>query len=271
MSELFQPEFMRFALISSSLIGLVCSWLGVYVVLRRIVFVGVALAQMSALGVAVGALLDKDPVTFAMIFTIIGVVIFAPEYGGKKIPAEAVIGIGFVASWAFTILVFSKVAHGESDMVNMIQGNILGATERDIDSLLMVLLPVSAIHILFYKQFLFVSFDSEMAGTLGVKSGLWNFIFYLTLGIVVAVSIKVAGVLLVFAFLLLPAVTALLAGKSMKLSFALAALSAVISSVTGLIISFKADLPTGPAIAGTLFVLMLLTAIIAFIIGKIRK
>jgi ABC-type Mn2+/Zn2+ transport system permease subunit len=151
----------------------------------------------------------------------------------------------------------------------MVQGNILGATDRDIDSLLMVLLPVAALHILFYKQFLFVSFDSEMSGTLGVKSGLWNFIFYLSLGIVVAVSIKVAGVLLVFAFLLLPAVTALLVGKSMKLSFFIAAVSALVSAFTGLVVSFKMDLPTGPTIVAILFALMLVVAILGFIIRKL--
>lgn len=260
---------MRFALISSALIGIVCSYLGVFVVLRRIVFVGIALAQISALGVATAEFFDKDPMMFALLFTIIGVTIFAPRYGGKRLPTEAIIGIGFAAAWAFSILILAKAAHGEAHKLHLIRGNILGATGNDIMSLLYVFLPVAAVHGLFYKQFLFVSFDSEMASTLGIKSGFWNFLFYLTLGLVVAVSIKVAGVLLTFAFLLLPAVTALSIANSMRSNLVISGIAAIIASLAGCMISVQMDLPTGPTIVGCSFVLFVVVFGFKFIFDKI--
>lgn len=260
MLEIFQLPFMKSALISSILIGLMCSYLGIFVVLRRIIFVGIALAQMSALGVAAAVYFDKDPTIFALLFTIIGVILFAPSYGGKKLPVEAFIGIGFAASWAVAILILSKAANGEADMLNLVRGNILGTTSADITLLITVFLAAAAIFTLFYKNFLFISFDSEMAKTLGVKSGFWNFLFYLILGIVVAVSIRVAGVLLTFSFLLIPAVTALNLEKGMKTSFICSLLFSIAASAAGLISSFYYDLPTGPAIVGASFLLLIITA-----------
>ena len=270
MTDLLQLDFVRYALISSSLIGLLCSYMGVFVVLRRIVFVGIALAQVSALGVAAAIYFHQDPTTFALIFTIIGVAIFAPDYGGKRFPKEAIIGIGFAASWAFAILVLSKAAHGEADMLNLVRGNILGTTDRDIYQLLYVIVPVAILHLLFYKQFLFVSFDSEMASTLGVKSGFWNFLFYLMLGLVVSVAIKTAGVLLTFSFLLLPAVTALSVGNSMKANIIFSGLAAILSSLAGVYFSVQMDLPTGPAIVGVSFIIFMIVYSGKFLFDKAR-
>jgi len=270
MLEMLQLDFVRYALLSSSLVGLICSYLGVYVVLRRIVFVGIALAQMSALGVAAAIYMDRNPTTFAVLFTIIGVAIFAPNYGGKRFSPEAIIGIGFVASWAFAILILSKAAHGEADMLNLVRGNILGVTGEDILSLFYVIIPVFIVHILFYKHFLFVSFDPEMAAALGIKTGWWNFLFYITLGVVVATSIKTAGVLLTFAFLLLPAITAISLADSMKANLIISGLAAIISSLAGVYISVKMDLPTGPAIVAICFILFLTVYFIKFVIDKIK-
>lgn len=269
MLEMLQLDFVRFALISSSLIGLICSYMGVFVVLRRIIFVGIALAQVSALGVAAAMYFDQDPTTFALLFTIAGVVVFAPNYGGKRFPREAIIGIGFAASWAFAILVLSKAAHGEADMLNLVRGNILGTTHRDIENLLYVIIPVAGFHLLFYRQFLFVSFDSVMASTLGVKSGFWDFLFYLLLGLVVSVAIKTAGVLLTFSFLLLPTVTALTLGNSMRANFILSGVAVIIATLAGVYLSVLMDLPTGPAIAGVSSVLFVLVYLGRFIAEKV--
>jgi ABC-type Mn2+/Zn2+ transport system permease subunit len=260
MLEMFKLPFMQAALAASCLIGLMCSFLGVYVVLRRIVFAGIALAQMSALGVAVAIYWDKNPALFAFLFTLVGIIVLSPGYGKRIIPPEAVIGIAFVASWAFAILILSKAAHGEADMVNLLQGNILGATREDIIQLLIVFVPVAAIHVLFYRQFLFTSFDPEMAQTLGMKSPLWSFLFFVTLGLVVAVSMKVSGVLLTFSFLVVPSVAALLAGSSMRANFIFSIATALASAVLGIMLSYRLDLPTGPSIVGVNFILFLVIA-----------
>ncbi len=248
MLEMFQLPFMQAALAGSLLTGIMCSYLGVFVVLRRIVFVGIALAQLSALGVATAVYLEKDLALFAFIFTIAGVLLFSTEFGGKTLPREAIIGISFVSAWAASILILSKASHGEANMLNLVQGNILGTTSQDLYHLLWVLIPAGIVHLAFYRQFLFTSFDPEMASTLKVSSRTWNFVFYLTLGLAVAVSMKVAGVLLTFSFLLLPAATALSLGKNMKLTFIVAIAVSIAASAGGVVASFIYDFPTGPAI-----------------------
>jgi ABC-type Mn2+/Zn2+ transport system permease subunit len=271
MLEIFQLPFMQAALASSSIIGLMCSYLGVYVVLRRIIFVGIALAQVSALGVATAVYFEQDMALFAFLFTIAGVLLFSPEFGGKKLPQEAIIGISFVTAWAASILVLSKASHGEASMLNLVQGNILGTTRQDIYHLLWIFIPVGLVHILFYRQFLFTSFDPVMASTLNLSSKVWNFVFYLTLGLVVAVSIKVAGVLLTFSFLVLPAVTALAFVNTMKLNFLFAGIGALLASFTGLMLSFHLDLPTGPAIVGVSFILFFFVALIMGLINMVTS
>jgi ABC-type Mn2+/Zn2+ transport system permease subunit len=266
--EIFKLPFMQAALAASCLIGLICSFLGVYVVLRRIVFVGIALAQMSALGVAVATFWDKNPALFAFLFTLLGIIILSPGYGKRRIPPEAVIGITFAASWAFSILVLSKAAHGDADMVNLLQGNILGATKDDILQLLAVFIPVAVIHALFYRQFIFTSFDPEMAQTLGIRSPLWSYLFFVTLGLVVAVSMKVSGVLLTFSFLVMPSVTAVMTGNSMRANFIISAVTALMASVLGIVFSYTLDLPTGPAIVGVNFIIFAVIAAIRRLRGS---
>jgi ABC-type Mn2+/Zn2+ transport system permease subunit len=271
MREMFSLPFMQAALAAGLLIGLISSYFGVYVVLRRIVFVGAALAQISALGVASAVFLGKDPSLFAFLFTMAGVLILFNRSGKCRLSQEAIIGICFVSSWAFAILILSKAAHGEADMLNMLQGNILGVTRLDILRLAWVFVPVALAHFIFRKQILFSSFDPEMASTLQVKSGFWNLLFFLTLGLAVSASIKVAGVLLTFSFLLLPASTALMAGNNLKTVFVLSAGFAVAATFLGLMSSFHFDLPSGPAIAGTSLLLLLSVLAASRLIEFIRE
>lgn len=264
-------DFMKSSLIAGSLIGVMCSYIGVFVVLRRIIFVSIALAQLSALGVALAVFLDKDPIVFSFIFTLAGVLLLSPQPGGRKVPRETVIGIIFALSWAFAILVLSKAAHGEASMLTLVQGNILGVTEADVKLLILVIIPVAAIQLLFFRQFLFTSFDPEMAATLGYKSTAWHYLFYLCLGLVVAVAIKVAGVLLTFSFLLLPAALALLAGNRFTPIITISLFSSLIMTVAGTILSFKMDLPTGPTVVAVGFILLITVSLLGGIKHAITR
>ena len=140
-------------------------------------------------------------------------------------------------------------------MLNLVQGNILGTTWEDVHHLLYVMVPVAIIHIVLYRKILFTSFDSETATTLGIKAHVFNFLFYLTLALVVAGSIKVCGVLLTFSFLMIPAAIALVLGRSMIVNIVISIGAALISCFAGIVLSFKMDLPTGPAIVGVLFLI----------------
>lgn len=247
----------REALYGAVVIALACSVLGVYVVLRRIVFVGAALAQLSSAGIALGMFLyglgiggelTHHPVAMALIVTIAGAIFFGLGGGGRAgVPPDAVIGVTYAVAAAAGIILIAKARAGEAHDL-FLQGNILGITRSDTYVLLAVAVPVLLLHTIFYKEFLFVSFDRETARTLGYNVRRWNLLLYLTLGAVIAYAMQFAGVMLVFNFLVLPAVTGLLLARSMGGIFAIAIGSGLVAAVLGFSLSVPFDLPSGPTI-----------------------
>jgi zinc transport system permease protein len=261
----------REALYGALVIAVACSVLGVYVVLRRIVFVGAAIAQLSSAGIAlalflggIGAVsgLAGHPTAFALAFGLAGAIFFGLGGGQRSgVPPDATIGVTYAAAAAAGILLIAKAKSGEAHDI-FLQGNILGITRADTLVLLAVGVPVLLAHVLFYKEFLFVSFDRETARTLGYRVTFWNLFLYATLGLIVAFAMQFAGVMLVFNFLVLPAVTGMLLTRSMRGIFATAVASAVVAAVVGFSLSIPFDLPSGPAIIACSAVLALLAWIV---------
>jgi zinc transport system permease protein len=246
----------RNALYGALIIGIACSVLGVYVVLRRIVFVGAALAELSSMGIALSIWLvgqgwalglATHPIAVSLLVTLAGVIGFAAIGSRGRVPPDAQIGVVYAVAAAVGVLLISKASHGEAHDL-FLQGNILGITGIDAVVLAAVCVPVLLVHLLLYKEFLFVSFDRETARTLGYRVQFWNLLLYLTLGLVIAFAMQFAGVLLVFNFLVLPAVTGLLLGRGMAGVFVGAMLSALAAATVGFVLSVPFDLPTGPAI-----------------------
>jgi zinc transport system permease protein len=256
----------REALYGALVIAIACSVLGVYVVLRRIVFVGAALAELSSAGIALAlwlsgrgliAGLATHPVAVALVLTIAGAVFFGAGQGRGRVPPDATIGVTYALAAAIGILLIAKAVVGEAHDI-FLQGNILGITRADTIVLVAVAMPVLAIHTLLYKEFLFVSFDGETAATLGYNVRRWNLLLYLTLGTVIAFAMQFAGVMLVFNFLVLPAVTGLLLSRTMAGTFAWAVGAALVAAVVGFVLSIPFDLPTGPTIIAASGALVLL-------------
>jgi ABC-type Mn2+/Zn2+ transport system permease subunit len=265
----------REALYGTLVIALACSVLGVYVVLRRIVFVGAALAQLSSAGIALALFLSGigvataitgHPIALALVLTVAGVLFFGSGGQRAKIPPDATIGVTYAAAAAIGIILISKAKSGEAHDI-FLQGNILGITRTDTIVLLAIAIPVLLAHLVFYKEFLFVSFDRETARTLGFRVGFWNLFLYLTLGLVIAFAMQFAGVMLVFNFLVLPAVTGLLVSRSMAGTFAWSVISALLAAVVGFSISVPFDLPSGPAIIAVSGILV----IIAFLVRMVQR
>jgi len=246
----------REALYGTLVVAVTCALLGVYVVLRRIVFVGAALAELSSMGVALGLWLTGlgwaagiavHPLLLSVVITLAGVLFFASGGSRARIPPDAVIGVVYVAAGALGVLLIAKAVAGEAHDV-FLSGNILGIARTDTLTLLAVCAPVLLLHAAFYKEFLFVSFDPETALTLGFRVRAWNLLLYFTIGIVIAFAMQSAGVMLVFNFLVLPAVTGLLLSRGMAGAFGWAVASALAASTIGFTISVPFDLPTAPAI-----------------------
>ena len=255
----------REALYGALVIALACSVIGVYVVLRRIVFVGAALAQISSAGIALALWLAGagialgplgHPTVISLLLTLVAVVFFASGARGR-VPPDANIGVTYAVAAAVGILLIAKAASGEAHDI-FLSGNILGITRSDTLVLLGVAAPVLLVHFVFYKELLFVSFDRETARTLGYNVRWWDLLLYLTLGVVIASAMQFAGVMLVFNFLVLPAVSGLLLSGSMRGVFFWSIASALVAAFAGFSLSVPFDLPSGPAISAASGVLVLL-------------
>ncbi|HEX9759230.1 MAG TPA: metal ABC transporter permease [Nitrospiria bacterium] len=268
MLEILSIPFMRQAIFASSILTFMLAYLGIHVVKRRIVFVDLAIAQLSAVGVAFAMLFDFNPLVFSLVFTLVGAGLLSiPEYE-KRIPQEAIMGIIYAVASAIAVLLIANIPHGEADILNLFFGNILGVTTQQLFVLLVVFGFVTFIHILFSKKFIQITETSTVDPSNKSHKRFWNLIFYLTLALVIAVAIRTAGVLLVFSTLVIPAVTALLFFQRFSHLVLTALGIGLIATWTGFISSFQFDLPTGPtivtALGGWLFFASLVKTSIKF-------
>jgi zinc transport system permease protein len=258
--EMLQQDFMINVLVGTLLVAGVCAYLGVFVVLRRAVFVGAALAQISSLGVALSffacGLLERwlgrdvhfPPQPFALALTLAASVVFAAQHREGRLPRETIIGAAYAAAAGLAILVVAASAHVHAEVLNMLFGNVLTITVPGVVGLGALAMIIAVVHWLFFKQFLFASFDPDMATALGVPARLWNTLLFLSIGLTISIAINAAGAMVVFNFLVLPAATALMLGNSLRAVFIIAILVGMAGGVAGVSLSYVGNLPTGPTI-----------------------
>ncbi len=260
-ATVFRLDFMQRALVAGILVGGVSAFLGIYVVLRRIVFVGIALSEMSSAGVALATLTKIAPMIGSVLTMFAGVLLFSVRWGGKRIRQDAFIGIGYVVASAGAVLLLSKSASGEGSMMSLLFGDILTVTANDIWATAIALGITLAFHALFYKELLFVAFDPDTASASGYPVRFWELALYLTVGLTIAFSIHAVGVLMTFASLIIPPVTALLLTRRMETAFAVAVLAGMIPVPIGLYVSYVADLPSTATVVILEFALLILAGI----------
>lgn len=259
----FQLDFMLRALVAGVLVGGACAFLGVYVVLRRIVFVGVALAEMSSAGVALAILTGIAPMLGSVITMLAGVFLVSARWGGRKVRQDAFIGIGYVIASAASILLLAKSPSGEGSLLDLLFGNILTVTAVDIQATAVALGLMLLFHIVFYKEILFVAFDPDTAAASGYQSRLWELGLYLTIGLTIAFAIHAVGVLLTFASLVIPAVTSLLVTKRMNTAFGVAIAAGTLPVPIGLYLSFILDLPAAATVVVIGFIFLLISGVVS--------
>jgi len=252
-SEIITTIFREFpyALYGSIIVGILCAFLGVYIVAKRVVFLGAVLTQVSVLGLAI-TFLPITPLSHSLgslIVTLIAVIILSRLLTGKKIPRDAVLGFVFVSSIAVRILVLQKIEKVEtSEIENLLRGDILFVTPDLFYIMLAVFVGAMVVHLLFFKEFTYISFDAETAGTQGFKATFWETVFYVIAAIVIATATHMVGDIFVFGFLVIPPLAGLLLAKRVKLIFLIAMLVGTLSPLLGLFLAFKFDFPSSPAI-----------------------
>jgi zinc/manganese transport system permease protein len=236
------------------LIGIHC-YLGLHVVSRGVIFVDLALAQVAALGGTVGLLAGFEAgstgaYVFSLGFALLAGSAFAlTRLKGRGIPQEATIGIVYAISSAYALLILDKTPHGHEQMKEMLVGSILYVTWSDVAKTLALYSAVAIVHFVFRRNFFALSFAQDV-GMSRRRSLFWDFLFYATFAVVVTSSVQLAGVLLVFSFLIIPAVCAMYFTHTIGRRLMFGWLFGVAVSVVGLYASATLDLPTGAAIVG---------------------
>lgn len=239
-------------------------YLGLHVLSRGIIFVDLALAQVAALGTTLAVLADYEvgsPLSYALAlsFTILGAVIFsATRRLSTTLPQEALIGIVYVVSSAAMILVLDRAPHGAEHVMALLARDILWVQEwSEAAKLALIYGAIGVFHYAFRTRFYRATFSPQSAKP--AELFFWDLLFYITFGIVVTSSVQIAGVLMVFTYLIVPAVGAALFSRTIfgRLVFGWA--FAFISSVVGLLLSYYRDLPTGPTLIVTFGFLLVIT------------
>jgi ABC-type Mn2+/Zn2+ transport system permease subunit len=240
-----------YALYGSMLVGTLCAFLGVYIVAKRVVFLGAVLTQVSVLGLALTFLpLFALPHSIgSLAVTIASVVLLSNLLTGTRIPKDAVLGFVFVFSIAARILVMQKAPKVEvSEIENLLRGDILFVTPELFYLMTGVFVAAMAMHLLFFKEFTYISFDAETAGTQGFNAGFWEMLFYIIAAVVISVATHMVGDVFVFGFLVVPPVAAMLIAKRVRMIFVSSLLIGLLSPVAGLFLAFRFDFPSSPAI-----------------------
>jgi zinc/manganese transport system permease protein len=248
-------------------------YLGLHVVERGIIFVDLALAQVAALGVCVAIAVGAHPgegnlsYVLSLLFTMLGAALFSwTRFRHPRVPQESIIGIIYVVAAAAATLVLSHSAEGDEELKNLLVGNILLVGRGEVLGTAALYAVIGVVHFVLRDKLLLVTFDEEQAMAQGVRLRLWDFVFYGTFGVVVTSFVRIAGVYLVFSYLIVPAVCGAFLSPHIRTRLAIGWAVAFVAGLTGLILSIRLqtlDLPTGPTIVCAFGVLLLICATIA--------
>jgi len=265
-------EFMLRPFLECLILVGIHAYLGLHVIRRRVIFVDLALAQIAALGTIVGGLLGlmdgtAPAMTYSLLFCMVGAALFAfTRVRHDRIPQEAVIGLVYAIAFSLAILVVQKT-EGVEHMEGILVGNLLFVKWSDIIATAVVYTVIGAFHLVFWRKFLLISDFPEKAYRQGINVRLWDFLFYATFGFVITFSTRVAGVLLVFVFLVTPAILAVMITKRFGRQLLIGWTSGTVVTVVGLYLSAHPDidLPSGPTVVAFYGVVLALSAVVVYV------
>lgn len=263
-------QVLRWPLAASLLLPPLLVYLGIHVVQREVIFVDLALAQVATLGTCVALILGyqfEDRITFwiSLGVTFLGAALFSWSRSRvrQRVPQEAIIGITFVVAAAGVILLLSRVAGGKEELEHLLTGDILNVTAGDVGQRAATFALLAAFYGTFHKRFTLISSEPESAFAQGLRVRLWDFLFYAAFALVVVSFVRIAGVLLTFSYLIVPAVCAVTLAQRWLTRLAIGWIIAAAASLLGLATSYLLDLPTGAAIVCACGVLLIAVSAVA--------
>jgi zinc/manganese transport system permease protein len=247
------------------------AYLGMHVIQRKVIFVDLALAQIAALGATFSFLLGLSPhgnagYTFSLVFAIAGAAIFAfTRMRHERIPQEAIIGIVYAVALAAAILVADRAPEGAEHIKESMVGSILWVTWPTVLKTAFIYTLIGSLHVVLRKRFLQISFNPGQAYAEGRWVRLWDFVFYVSFAFVITSSVAIAGVLLVFSFLVIPAVIATLFATRIPTRLAVGWSTGIAACLIGLVASYRFDLPSGPSVVVSLGSALVLAATLYYL------
>jgi zinc/manganese transport system permease protein len=260
------PNMMLWPLVACLLLPGILVYYGLHIVKREVIFVDLALAQVAALGMCLALLLKYEPhdwqtYTWSLGFTFVGAAIFTlTRTQDHRVPQEALIGIVYVVAAATGILLLSQSAEGDEELKRTLVGDILLVRPIEIFPTFGLYIVIGIVHFIFRKKFQMLSFEPERALAEGMSVRGWDFLFYILFGFVVTSFLHVGGVLMIFSYLIVPAVCANILAQSLRVKLLVGWLTATLASIAGLYVSCKHDLPMGASIVCALGASLLLVA-----------
>lgn len=284
-------ELFPYAILGSIAAGIICSFLGVFVVSQRVVFLGAALTQAAIAGVAfsflhlfnfedllanfLGIQSVKDSFLhhfehtfFSLLFAVIAVLIFSQSYRQKFLTTDSLLGLIFVVAIALRIIFVQKSPIAEvAEIESILKGDILFIGAQEFYTLLTILIIIFLVFLLFNKQLKFVTFDADTAAAHGMNDRLWLLVFYLTVGIGISLTTRFVGDVFTFAFLIIPASISILLAKRITNVFLYSIIIGAIVPPVAIYIAFELDVSSGPTAVVAVFILFL----IVFLYKKLKK
>ena len=257
---MFEPTFMRLALIASVATGASLGIMGVYLVIRRSVFMGLVLANAATMGAAAAQGFRWPPEIASMVAAVASSVGLGLIQRPRRVSVESLMGWAYAAAASAPVLILAAVAAPDADTLHMLFGNLLAVSVSDAVGLVIVATVTVLAHLLFSQRFLLVSVDAEAAQVAGVNVRRWSVSLNFLMGMAAAAAVHEIGALLTFALLTLPATAALLVTTSVRAAFTTAAVLGAFLPCLGLAVSFYLDLPAGPASVALLSVSVLVAA-----------
>jgi zinc/manganese transport system permease protein len=270
-------QFLILPFLASLILTGIHAYLGVHVVERGVIFVDLALAQIAALGATTAILIGMDPhgtsaYWMSLGFTFIGAGIFTfVRSRQKRIPLEAFIGITYAVASAAAIIAMSKATGETEHLKDMLVGNILAVSKHDVIKTALLYGAIGLFHFIFRKKFLAISLNHDAADRPGINVKLWDFLFYASFGFVVTSSVAIAGVLLVFCYLVVPSVGAMLFADRIGTRLAIGWTMGTLVSALGCYCSVFFDTPTGATIVCTFGAVLVVMAIVKAVFFRVRQ
>ena len=260
---MFEAAFMRVALAASIAASVPLSVLGVYLVVRRMVFLGLVLANAATVGAAIGQVFAWSPEITAVVVALLTALGLGVLPTSRLVSGESVTAWAYAAAASATVLILAGAAAADADTLHLLYGNVLAVSSSHAAALGILALAIVTLHGVLQPRFLLISFDAEAAQVAGVHTRVWSICLNLSIGVAAATAVHEVGTLVTFSLLTLPPMASLLVTRRIRSTFFVSAAIGVIAVCVGLVAAFHMDLPPGPVSVALLAFAVVVAAIIS--------